>query len=98
MPDSFAAFFSSTMIFDLYAAAGAPDEVPQHLRDDPRSAFPLDFVEHITTVTESLKARIEDLHAQYTPRLRVPGHQPEGQTQGSSSADSDQSRHIQISN
>jgi hypothetical protein len=70
MPDSFVRFCSSTLIFDFYAAVAAEGDVPEHLKADARSAFPYDFYEHITTVTESLKARIEDLHASYAPPLR----------------------------
>lgn len=68
MPDSFVRFVTSTLVFDLYATYGEGD-VPQHLRDDPTSAYPRDFNEHVIKVTEALKARIETLNRQYAPPL-----------------------------
>jgi hypothetical protein len=69
MPDSFVRFFTSTLIFDLYAAGTDDGQVPQHLRDDPRCAYPLDFNDHIVRVTEALKARTQGLNAQYAAPL-----------------------------
>jgi hypothetical protein len=74
MPDSFVRFFTSTLIFDLYAATTNEGLVPQHLRGDTRSAYPLDFNDHIVRVTEALKTRIQDLNEQYAPALGLPQH------------------------
>jgi hypothetical protein len=41
MPDSFAAFFSSTMIFDLYAAAGHQMKYPNIYVTTPEVRFHL---------------------------------------------------------
>src|SRR4051794_30357065 len=71
MPDSFVKFFTSTLIFDLYAATTNEGQVPPHLRGDPRSAYPIDFNDHIVRVTEALKARIESLNAEYAPSLKL---------------------------
>jgi hypothetical protein len=74
MPDSFVRFFTSSIIFDLYAATTNEGQVPLHLRDDPRSAYPLDFNDHIIRVTEALKTRIQALNEQYAPALELPQH------------------------
>jgi hypothetical protein len=71
MPDSFVRFFTSTLIFDLYAASTNEGKVPQNLREDRRSAYPLDFNDHIILVTEALKARIQSLAAQNVPSLNL---------------------------
>jgi hypothetical protein len=74
MPSSFVQFFTSTLIFDLYAATTNEGQVPQHLRDDPKSAYPLEFNAHIIRVTEALKTRIKELNEQYAPELKLPPH------------------------
>lgn len=76
MPDSFIRFFTSTLIFDLYAATTNEGQVPSHLRDYPRSAYPVDFNNHVVSVTEALKARIEALNTEYAPPLELMDHPP----------------------
>jgi hypothetical protein len=71
MPDAFIRFFTSTLIFDLYAATTNEGQVPLHLKQDPRSAYPMDFNDHIIRVTEALKARIESLNTEYAPSLKL---------------------------
>jgi hypothetical protein len=71
MPDAFIRFFTTTLIFDLYAATTNEGQVPPHLKHYPRSAYPMDFNDHIIRITEALKARIESLNTEYAPPLKL---------------------------
>jgi hypothetical protein len=71
MPDTFVRFFTSTIIFDMYAAVSDEGEIPKHLSEEPRVAWPIDFVRHVFAVTEKLKQRIGELHARYAPPLAI---------------------------
>jgi len=75
MPPSFVRFVTSGLIFDLYAT-GTEEEIPQHLRADPRTTYPIAFNDHIFKVTEALKARIEALNREYAPPLLLPQSGP----------------------
>ena len=70
MPACFVRFFTSTLVFDLYAAPTEIGEVPSHLRVDPRTIYPGEFNDHITSTAEQLKTRIETLNAHYAPPLQ----------------------------
>ena len=63
MPDSFVKFFTSTSVWDLYAAATPNGFLPPHLKTEERVIYPLDFDDHIITTTERLKARLAELRA-----------------------------------
>jgi hypothetical protein len=67
MPDSFVRFFTSTLVFDLYAAPSDAGSVPEQLKADAR--YPDDFDDHIIKTTERLRARIEMLHAKFAAPL-----------------------------
>jgi hypothetical protein len=74
MPDSFVRFVTSTLIFDIYAT-DVEGHVPQHLRNDSRTAYPDDFNEHVIMVTEALKARIDTLNRHVArPLMRTVPH------------------------
>jgi hypothetical protein len=66
MPDSFVRFFSSTIIFDLYAAPTPDGTVPDRLAQQPRVKFPDDFSTHIFSTTERLKERLANLRTEHT--------------------------------
>jgi hypothetical protein len=67
MPKSFVRFFTSTLVFDLYAARSDAGSVPDHLKGV--AAYPDAFRDHIIETTERLKARIEMLHAKFASPL-----------------------------
>jgi hypothetical protein len=65
LPEYFVTFFTSTLLFDKFAAETEHGEVPLDVVNDPRSKFPGDFLEHIQQTTERLKRRIDRLHKQF---------------------------------
>jgi hypothetical protein len=69
MPPSFVQFFTSTIVWDFYAASTDAGMVPKHLEGQTLVKYPKAFDEHIITTTEQLKARIDSLHAKYAERL-----------------------------
>jgi hypothetical protein len=69
MPEDFVRFFSSTIIFDLYASGTEEGMVPCDVAKDIRTAYPDGFETHVICVTKQLKDRIAALHAQYAPPL-----------------------------
>jgi hypothetical protein len=69
MPESFVRFFTSTVVFDLYAAPADAGSVPKHFEQEPMTRYPSDFDDHIIETAERLKARIDCLHAKYASPL-----------------------------
>lgn len=69
MPPSFIAVSTSTIIFDLYAAATNDGQIPQHLKEP--AAFPLEFQQHVYDVAEKLKKRLDEMHYRYAPPLEL---------------------------
>ena len=59
MPDCFVRFFTSTQIFDFYAAPTNEGAVPEKLKDPAQ--YPTDFDDHFIRTTELLKRRIDSL-------------------------------------
>ncbi|WP_148291194.1 hypothetical protein [Methylobacterium sp. B1] len=70
MQEYVANFFTSTLIFDWYAADKDDGEVPAHLENLEVVKFPKDFQRHIFETTERLKSRIQTLNAQFAMPLR----------------------------
>lgn len=70
MPDSFVRFFTSTLVFELYAARTESGSEPERLKADPRTAYPHEFGAHIIKITERLKARIAILHSKYAAPIQ----------------------------
>ncbi|WP_331316402.1 hypothetical protein [Methylobacterium mesophilicum] len=58
-------YFTSTLIFDWYAADSPDSKVPDHLAEHPNVRYPREFNDHIFSTTERLKARIQALNARF---------------------------------
>jgi hypothetical protein len=68
-PRSFTNFFTTALIFKLYAGSSEVGEIPAHLT---RKALDMPFGEFsadIQAVTDALKARLDDLHLKYAKPL-----------------------------
>jgi hypothetical protein len=68
-PQSFTNFFTSALIFKLYAGTSDAGEVPKHLT---RRALNMPFGEFssdIISVTQALKSRLENLHLKHAEPL-----------------------------
>jgi hypothetical protein len=76
MPDFFTRFMTSTIVWDMYAAASPDGRVPDEIRSDLRIKYPTEFNEHIFATTVRLKKRIEDLHTRFAIVLDTPVAQP----------------------
>jgi hypothetical protein len=69
MPDSMMRFATSTLIFDFYASPSEEGHVPERLKEEPRTKYPIKFDQHVIDTTERLKARIDELHRKYAQPL-----------------------------
>lgn len=65
MKDYVSDYFTSTLIFDWYAAESPDSKVPDHLAEHPNIRYPREFNDYIFSTTERLKARIQALNARF---------------------------------
>ncbi|MCJ2142538.1 hypothetical protein [Methylobacterium sp. E-066] len=75
MPDYIVEFFTSSIIFDWYAASSEQGAVPDQLSKENGVAYPKKFDDHFVQTTERLRARIHALNAKFALSLDLPNDQ-----------------------